>query len=226
MNVEDSTQNIFSCLADADKLACFGFKFDVRITKDNALIVAYDDETQGVVISDSFMSDVRKIVLANGDKIPTLEEFLEKTKNTDIHLILELKEMPEKKEVQSAKVISDMLKQKGLLDRTDIMSLSMHACKQFLYSLPGSDIYYVISDFNPENNYLPEQVKEIGLSGICCEASLLHEHDDWIKKSHKLGLKVNARIIDMEEDISYFIDKGIDFITTDNPETAMNLLKK
>lgn len=226
-NIEDSTQNTLSCLVKANELACFGLEFDVYITKDNALVVAYNTEIQGVDISNSFLSDIRNIEFPNGGRILTLEEFLKKAKDINIHLILKLNKMSNKKEVQSAEVISNMLKKNDLLDRTDLISLSMYACKQFLYFLPENDIYYISSNSNPEDViYTPEQIKKIGLSGIGCESALLREHNDWIRESHKLGLKVNVRVIDKEEDMIYFINKGVDFITTNKPETAMKLLKK
>ena len=47
-----------------------------------------------------------------------------------------------------------------------------------------------------------------------------------MKQAHELGLGVNVWTVDSEEDMRYFIDLGVDFITTDYPERLQAMLKK
>ena len=46
-----------------------------------------------------------------------------------------------------------------------------------------------------------------------------------VEQAKKLGLEVNVWTVDEEEDMRYFIDLGVDYITTDYPERLQALLK-
>ncbi len=52
----------------------------------------------------------------------------------------------------------------------------------------------------------------------------LREHPEWIKEAQKLGLKVNVWTVDEPEDIQFFIDHGVDYITTNYPERVQKML--
>lgn len=54
---------------------------------------------------------------------------------------------------------------------------------------------------------------------------VLRKHPEWVEQAKKLGLEVNVWTVDKEEDMRYFIDLGVDYITTDYPERLQALLK-
>lgn len=47
-----------------------------------------------------------------------------------------------------------------------------------------------------------------------------------MKQAHDLGLEVNVWTIDKSEDMRYFIDLGVDYITTDYPELLQQQLSR
>lgn len=53
---------------------------------------------------------------------------------------------------------------------------------------------------------------------------VLRKHPEWVEQAHKLGLEVNVWTVDEEEDMRYFIDLGVDYITTNFPEQLQQLL--
>ena len=55
---------------------------------------------------------------------------------------------------------------------------------------------------------------------------VLRKHPEWVKQAQELGLEVNVWTVDTEEDMRYFIEQGVDYITTDYPERLQALLKK
>ena len=55
--------------------------------------------------------------------------------------------------------------------------------------------------------------------------SVLRKNPKWVEQAHTEGLEVNVWTVDTEEDMRYFIDLGVDYITTDYPERLQALLK-
>ena len=56
------------------------------------------------------------------------------------------------------------------------------------------------------------------------EAELIRKHPEWIKQAHDLGLEVNVWTVDKEEDMKYFLEQGVDYLTTNHPEQALKLV--
>lgn len=51
----------------------------------------------------------------------------------------------------------------------------------------------------------------------------MKKHPEWVEEAHKLGLEVNVWTVNTPEDMKYFRDLGVDYITTDHPDTALEL---
>ena len=73
---------------------------------------------------------------------------------------------------------------------------------------------------------LCKSIKKLGLAGIDYSMKVLRKNPEWVKQAHDLGLEVNVWTVDEEADMKYFIDLGVDYITTDYPERLQALLKK
>ena len=78
----------------------------------------------------------------------------------------------------------------------------------------------------------PEKKKEllsfINPQYIILKPSLhggLYGCSEWIKEAHDLGLKVNVWTVDKAEDMKWLIDQKVDFITTNEPTVAQEILK-
>ena len=120
---------------------------------------------------------------------------------------------------KSAEKIVKALRKYNLLDRTDIIAFSINACLAFKKLMPDGRIFYLNGDLAPRS------IKKLGLTGIDYSMSVLRKNPKWVEQAHKEGLEVNVWTVDTEEDMRYFIDLGVDYITTDCPERLQALLK-
>lgn len=50
--------------------------------------------------------------------------------------------------------------------------------------------------------------------------------DEWITEAHSLGMVVNVWTVNSDADMLTYISKGVDFITTNNPQNCISLLSK
>ena len=217
---EGSAQNSISSLVKADSIHAFGSEFDVWMTADGELVVNHDKVFHGVNMETSTFEEVRAITLNNGEKLPTLDEYLAKGKQLGVRLVLEMKSLSDfNHEDECAAKIVRKLKHYGVLDRTDIIAFSINACLAFKKLLPDTKIYYL------DNDYTPRKLKSLGLAGLDYEQNVLRQHPDWVKEAHDLGLEVNVWTVNDPEALQYFIDLGVDYITTNNPVKLQELLK-
>ena len=219
----NSAQNSLASFTKADSVGVFGSEIDVWLTSDDKLIVNHDRVYKGTDINmeKSTLKEITSIVLPNGENIPTLDAYLRLVATKpNTRLILEMKSLSDlKREDLAAEKIIKALRKYNLLDRTDIIAFSINACLAFKKLMPDGRIFYLNGDLAPRS------IKKLGLTGIDYSMSVLRKNPKWVEQAHKEGLEVNVWTVDTEEDMRYFIDLGVDYITTDYPERLQALLK-
>ena len=219
----NSAQNSLASFTKADSVGVFGSEIDVWLTADDKLIVNHDRVYKGtdVNMEKSTAKEITAIVLPNGENIPTFDAYLKLVASKpDTRLILEMKSLSDlKREDLATEKIVKALRKYNLLDRTDIIAFSINACLAFKKLMPDGRIFYLNGDLAPRS------IKKLGLTGIDYSMSVLRKNPKWVEQAHKEGLEVNVWTVDTEEDMRYFIDLGVDYITTDYPERLQALLK-
>ena len=220
----NSAQNSLASFSKADSVGAFGSEMDVWLTADDKLIVNHDRIYKGTEIDmeKGTLKEITSIVLPNGENIPTLDAYLRLVAaKPDTRLVLEMKSLSDlRREDLAAEKIVKALRKYNLLDRTDIIAFSINACLAFRKLLPDGRIFYLNGDLSPAQHQ----------GGSASPASttrcaVLRKHPEWVEQAKKLGLEVNVWTVDEEEDMRYFIDLGVDYITTDYPERLQALLK-
>ena len=212
--------NSITSLKLADKIGCYGSEFDVHLTKDGVIVVHHDQNIGKIDIQTSTYKALKKERLKNGEKIPTLEQYLDAGKDLSCKLVLEIKrQMVQSHEDSLVRQCVDLVKSKGLTDRIVWISFSGKACELLHQLLPDAHIQYLLGDWDPKT------IKAKGLSGIDYEQKVLALHPEWIKECHDLGLVVNVWTVNDLNTINQFIKAGVDFITTNAPVEGLKLAK-
>lgn len=222
-NTENSDQNTLASFIKADSIGAYGSEIDVWLTTDDQLVINHDKNFHGLFMETAPFEEIRKIRLKNGEKIPTLDEYLAVVRQKpDTRLVLEMKSLTDyAREDLACKMIAEKLLKHGVLEQTDIIVFSLNAALTFKKIFPtGVKIFYLDGDLTPK------KVKKLGLSGIDYSVKVLKKHPEWVKQAHDQGLEVNVWTANTEEDMKYFIDLGVDYITTDHPDKLVKLLQK
>lgn len=217
---EDYAQNSLAALVKADSIGCYASEFDVWLTKDNVLVVNHDPYFQGKKIEKSTAAKLTSLRLSNGEALPLLSDYLAKAQTLpDLHLVLELKKLstPER-ETQAVKQIIKMVEQYGLANRTDFISFSLHATKEFIRLNPSAKVYYLNGELSPE------ELKKIGCAGLDYPIAILRKHPEWIRQAHQLDMEVNVWTINKEKEMRWLINQGVDYITTNEPQLLQSIL--
>lgn len=219
---EGSAQNSIRSLVKADSIGIYGSEFDVWLTSDDHLVVFHDAKIGDMVLEDTPFDKIRAHKLANGECVPTLDEYLKAATKLKTRLVFELKS--HKNKAQEAKAVDMLLKaveKHKLTKRVDYITFSLPGMVRLLQKAPkGTPVYYLA------DNLSPEDVKEMGCTGLDCSMGVFRKHPDYLERSHKLGLKVNVWTVNSREDLQWCIDQGFDFITTNEPVLLRDMLKK
>lgn len=219
---DGSAQNSIRALVKADSIGCYGSEFDVWATVDGTLVVNHDAKVGDLVVEKALAADALAIKLANGETLPSLNQYLEEGKKCTTRLIFELK--PHEDKVLEAKAAIDgirMVAAMGLNDRVEYITFSAEALELLLKYVPeGTPVYYL----NGEKD--PQELHRMGAAGMDYNLSILKKYPEWIKECHDLGMKVNVWTVNKAEDMEWCIEQGIDFITTNEPELLQSILKK
>lgn len=216
-----TSQNSLKSLEKAHEIKVYGSEFDVHMTADGVLVVYHDDKIDGRRVQELNYADLTKVRLLNGEKIPTLEAYLKKAKKLDgLKLIFELKShtTPDKNREAARKSV-EMVEKMGLGDRTEYITFNLDAGKELIRVSPHTPVYYLNGEL------APAKLKELGFAGLDYNVSVMQKNPGWFKEAKDLGLKVNVWTANDPAVIQELVKHGADFITTDAPVEALQLVK-
>lgn len=222
-DTEGSAQNSLASLKKAAEAKVYGSEFDVYITADGVLVVNHDDSIPGYRLETATYAQLQNVTLSNGEKLPTLEQYLSRGKRyADMKLILEVKSHKRVvNEDRAVKAIVEMVRRYGLEYQVEYIAFSMNVCKELKRLAPYATVSYLNGDVSPAD------LKALGFEGLDYNQKVLKEtHPEWIQEAKEQGLMVNVWTVNTPELMQYFIDKGVDFITTDKPLELKAMLAK
>ncbi len=214
-------QNSIASLREAIRLGCEGSEFDVWMTADEVLVVNHDHELQGMDIETSTYEQLLSKTLSNGEKIPTLKAYLtEGMTQKSTKLILEFK--PSQISVERSERVGELsvktVQELGAQAWVDYITFSYEGGVKAIATDPKANVAYLNGDKSPQ------ELKEAGFFGFDYHISLLRRMPQWIAEAKALGLTTNAWTVNKEEDMTWLLEQGIDFITTDEPEKLATLI--
>lgn len=212
-------QNSIASLKHAIELKCTGSEFDVRLTADNILIINHDPEYNKLPIEKTKYKDLLTFKLSNGEKLPTLEEYIKAglKNNTSTRLVCEIKP-------------SEISKERGktIADKVVKLVHKLKAEHMLVYISFEYDILKRIIEIDPKANtqYLegdksPDQLKADGIRGADFHFSVYIDHPGWIDMAKKSNTSLNAWTVNEAADMDWLIANNFDFITTNEPELLL-----
>lgn len=216
-------QNSLASLNAAIQQKAWGSEFDVHLTKDDILVVNHDNDFYGLDIATSTYEELLTKKHPNGESIPTAEAYLKeglKQKNTKLIYELKTNEQGTERTLKAAVLSVALVKQLKAEKMVEYIAFSYEACVKLRELDKAAKVHYLMGDKTPQ------EIKDAKLSGIDYHLSTYKKNPTWIKEAKGLKLKTNVWTVNKEEDMQYFIDNKIDFISTDEPEMLNKLLGK
>ncbi|PQA55504.1 glycerophosphodiester phosphodiesterase [Siphonobacter curvatus] len=219
----EAAQNSIASLQGAIKLGCYGSEFDVHMSADSVLFINHDPQIQGVEIEKANATQLSTIQLKNGEKLPTLEQYLsEGMKQKGTKLILEIKTSILGKERSLAltekvvKMVRDLKAQAWV----EYIAFDYDVCKKVVALDPYAKVAYLMG------NQTPEQLAADKLTGLDYHFKIMQSKENYFDEAKQKHLTVNVWTVNDPELMKWLMDKKADFITTDEPEQLLSLKKQ
>lgn len=216
-------ENSIAALKEAIRLKCTGSEFDVRMSADDSLIINHDPHYHQLEIEKTNYAKFIAYKLSNGETLPTLREYLLAGLDNNKHtrLVLEIKPSATKERgKQIAERVLQLVKQLKAEAMTVYISFDYEILKKLLELDPNLSTQYLNGDVSPE------QLKADGISGADYHFSVFQKKPEWIASAKKNNIVLNAWTVNEEKDIKWLLENKFDFITTNEPELALDILKR
>lgn len=218
-----TTENSLTSLNNAIKLGCMGSEFDVHMSADSVLFIHHDPTIQGLAIEKATAQELLKLKLDNGETLPTLNAYLtEGMKQNRTRLILEIKTSTQGKERSMAltervvKLVHKLRAQAWV----DYIAFDYDVCKKVQALDPGANVAYLLGDKSPA------QLAEDKLFGFDYHYNIVKKNESWLQEAQQRHLTVNVWTVNDRETMEWLLARNVDFITTNEPELLLALIKK
>lgn len=215
-------ENSIASLKEAIKMKCYGSEFDVHMSADSEVYVHHDHDVEGVNIEKTSAAELDKIKLSNGESLPTLKSYLKagkKQKKTRLVLEIKASKISKERSLALARKCVEMVHAAKVVGITDYISFDLDVCLLVKQLAPDAEVSYLSGDKSPD------EILGLGLSGVDYHYTVFKKHENWIKEFKEKGLVTNAWTVNDKETMTSLINQGINYITTNEPELLIELLK-
>jgi len=217
----DLPQNSLAALQRAKDIGCSNVELDVHLTADEVVVVNHDHDFYGIPIESSTYMELCKTQHPNGENIPQLGDFLALAKDLDIQLSLEIKasEVSVERSLQLTEKTLALVKEADMAQKTHYISFDAEVMQKVLLLEPSATASYLKGDLEPA------QIAARGWQGIDYHQLILRANPQWIKQARERELWTNVWTVNDAGNMQWFLQSGIDFITTDKPQQLLEMQK-
>ncbi|MFH7015239.1 glycerophosphodiester phosphodiesterase family protein [Flavobacterium sp. FlaQc-47] len=216
-------ENSIASLRHAIDLKLAGSEFDVWRTADDSLIINHDAHYNKLLIEETNYADLIKFKLSNGEKLPTLREYITEGKKNNKHTILVCEIKPseiskERGKLTALKTVETIKKLKAE-KMTSYISFDYEILKQIRQVDKVTSLQYL------EGNKSPIEVKSDNISGIDFHYSVFQKHPEWIKEAKENNITLNVWTVNDAAIMDWIVENKFDYITTNEPELLNQRIK-
>lgn len=224
-------ENTMLAFEKALEAGCEGMEFDVHLTKDQVLVIIHDERIDRTSGQHGFVKDMTYEELCQIDfsykwkgqvhfqRIPTLKEYFELTKDRDILSNIELKtgvfEYP-----GIEKAVYDLIKEYHMEEKVIISSFNHHSVMRMKALAPDLPCGFLSETWILEaGNY----VESHGIEAYHPHFAMLTDEETADLKAH--GRQINTWTVNEPEHIRRMIDLQVDGIIGNYPDRVNKELK-
>jgi glycerophosphoryl diester phosphodiesterase len=215
-------ENSIAALKHAISMGCEGSEFDVHMSSDSLPLINHDNSIQGVSIAKTGSAELLTMKLANGEMLPTLENYLRAgMEQTRTKLILEIKpsELGKESSIALTRRVVALVEKLDAQAWVDYISFDYEACKEVMRLAPYAKVAYLRGDKTPA------ELAADNFFGLDYNFSVLLKNPDWIQDAKSKKLTINVWTVNDKPALEDFLKKDVDFITTNEPELLLSMVR-
>ncbi|UTO28566.1 glycerophosphodiester phosphodiesterase [Bartonella harrusi] len=222
-------ENTLSAFRHAIALGVDEVECDVHLLKSGEVVVFHDFHLEQLVGKAGYIHDIdnetRKQLCVKGSSEypPLLEELLDLLASTNIALHLEIKTCGEveREAILSQKALA-LIKSRNLEDRVSAISFDPVSLRPFIEAgIPSGPC---IDSFEGDMYHHFSEWKQLGYSDLSLNGSIVSQH--FVESALDAGFTVGVWTINGRARLSHWLDMPVHYITTDQPDLALQLRTK
>lgn len=208
-------ENTLLAFQKAIDLGCDKVELDVRLTKDEKVVVIHDDNVGRTTngrgkVANLTLKQIKNLDCEEKQKVPTLQEVIDLCKEK-IDLTIELKARG------TAKPVYDLLVENDIVSDVVITSFKLYLLQEMFLlnkkiNLSLQFKWYIVS----KRIILWIMSRLIGINYICPNYPVVSKKI--VDRAHKLGMKVYVFDVKTKKEGEKLINMGVDEIGTDYPK--------
>ncbi len=207
-------ENTLNAFNRAFELEADGIELDIRLTKDDVVVISHDDNLKRVFGIDRLISDCSFKQLAQlCEKVPKLEDILNAIQDKDFYIFIELKKQfsTEKDNILINNLFEILQKYKQNI-KYYIISLDMELLR---LAVQCFDSKIIIPIFETDKSSKLDLSMKYNLGGLFGYHAFYDRN--LMARLNNLNLKTGCGIINSRRMINYTLRKNPSFIFTDDP---------
>lgn len=216
-------ENSIAALKEAIRLGCTGSEFDIWMTADDSIVINHDPHYNKLTIEKTNYADLLAFKLSNGEKIPTLREYLLAglENNQQTMLVLEIK--PSTISVDRGRLVASrivqLVKDLKAEPMSAYISFDYEILKKIIEIDPKASTQYLKGDVEPS------QLKKDKIAGLDYHFSVFKKQPTWAEQAKKEKLILNAWTVNDAAEMNLLLDNGFKYITTNEPEMLFDIVR-
>ncbi|MET7510015.1 glycerophosphodiester phosphodiesterase family protein [Streptomyces albidoflavus] len=202
-------ENTLRSFVRAERSGVDLIELDLHLSKDGALVVMHDAEVDRTTdgrgpIAEKTLAELRELDAGQGERVPVFEEVLEAV---DAPLQAEIKD------VAAARALAEVLAERRLTDRVEVISFHDEALAETARLLPGVRTALVASRYGTD---VVDRALAVGATALVLNLRRLTL--EIAQRAHKADLRFFTWTVNTEEQLRLALAFGADGVTTDLPE--------
>ncbi|WP_417443062.1 glycerophosphodiester phosphodiesterase family protein [Joostella sp.] len=207
--------NSIAAFREAVNLECAGSEFDVNMTIDDSLVITHGPFYNKIQIEKATYAELQEFKLKNGEKLPTLNEFIKAGmyNNKTTLFFCEIKPSIISKERGQiiSKKIWNVFKKNKALKRVVFISFDYEILKTIVNLDPNAKTQYL------NNDRTPDDLESDGISGANFRYPVWQKNPDFIKKAKEKGITLNSGTVNDTIIMDWLLKNDFDYISSDEP---------
>ncbi|MYW57231.1 MULTISPECIES: glycerophosphodiester phosphodiesterase [unclassified Streptomyces] len=202
-------ENTLRSFVRAERSGVDLIELDLHLSKDGALVVMHDAEVDRTTdgrgpIAEKTLAELRELDAGQGERVPVFEEVLEAV---GAPLQAEIKD------VAAARALAEVLAERQLTDRVEVISFHDEALAETARLLPGVRTALVASRYGTD---VVDRALAVGATALVLNLRRLTL--EIAQRAHKADLRFFTWTVNTEEQLRLALAFGADGVTTDLPE--------
>ena len=220
----DFPEHTMAAYRGAIEQGALGFECDIRLTKDEVLILWHDanmkkEAKSAAIIANRTHAEIKQIYPA----VMTLNELLDLAIENKKSLALETKHpVPTGNRIEEL-VVAELHKRKDAIKKSGIdvaiMSFSWFAIEKIKKMDPTIKTVMLLHDFNQKLSRRFTSAKAIGPS-----VEMIKKSPELVSEIKNSGKELYVWTVDSTEDLQYCASVGVDIVMTNRPAHARSVL--